>query len=84
MRRFQPPVQLHTVFYKFGQVSMGAAVSELGIFGSYLGHGGEATETSEGEENGGYVGYLLRTKGAEVDEGGVATGFSVLNSLYLV
>jgi len=107
MRRFQPPVQSRTVFYKFGEVTSGPAISELGIFGSYLGNGknhcsghevgycddsnlaaddsdGEvSSQTGEIEINGGYVGYLLRTKGAEVDEGGVATGFSVLNSLYL-
>lgn len=30
-----------------------------------------------------YAGYLLRTKQSGVDEGGVASGYSVLNSLIL-
>lgn len=107
MRRFEPPLQRRAVFYKFGQAVCGAAVSELGIFGTFLGRGagavprlddaseaarpvapdvdGDAALPSEDEAmNGGYSGYLLRTKGAEVDEGGVATGFAVLNALYLV
>jgi glutathione synthase len=53
-------------------------VSELGIFGWAL-FGGPAGEVSEKE-----VGWLVRTKGKESDEGGVATGFSVLDSILLV
>lgn len=30
-----------------------------------------------------YAGYLLRTKAEGVDEGGVATGYSVLNTIVL-
>lgn len=30
------------------------------------------------------AGYLLRTKNSTTDEGGVAAGFSVLDSLYLI
>jgi glutathione synthase len=51
-------------------------VSELGIFGWSL--FGESN-TKEAE-----VGWLLRTKGKDSDEGGVATGFSVLDSLLLI
>lgn len=53
-------------------------VSELGIFGYAL-FGGESREVKEKE-----VGWLVRTKGKDSDEGGVATGFSVLDSLLLV
>lgn len=84
MRRLHPPVQRRAVFYKFGAASVGAAISELGVFGSYLGCGDDASDASDVTINGKYLGYLLRTKGAEVDEGGVATGFAVLNALYLV
>lgn len=52
-------------------------VSELGIFGWALFGKGKESRYGEG-------GYLLRTKGAESDEGGVATGFSVLDSVVLV
>ncbi|KAG8832281.1 hypothetical protein FRC17_001563 [Serendipita sp. 399] len=58
-------------------------VSELGIFGWALfgsknNDGKLCTSLQEGSG-----GYLLRTKGEDSDEGGVATGFSVLDSVIL-
>ena len=53
-------------------------VSELGIFGWAL-FGNPTTEVQEQE-----AGWLVRTKGKDSDEGGVATGFSVLDSVLLV
>ncbi|KAJ7135421.1 hypothetical protein C8R43DRAFT_1020950 [Mycena crocata] len=53
-------------------------VSELGIFGWAL-FGGQDGNVKEKE-----VGWLVRTKGKDSNEGGVATGFSVLDSLLLV
>lgn len=53
-------------------------VSELGIFGWAL-FGGKDGAVREKE-----VGWLVRTKGKDSNEGGVATGFSVLDSLLLV
>lgn len=53
-------------------------VSELGIFGWAL-FGGDEKQIEERE-----VGWLVRTKGKDSNEGGVATGFSVLDSLLLV
>jgi glutathione synthase len=53
-------------------------VSELGIFGWAL-FGGPLKSVEEKQ-----VGWLVRTKGKESNEGGVATGFSVLDSLLLV
>lgn len=66
-----------------GPNSDGAAVranivSELGILGWAL-FGNPETPLQEKE-----VGWLVRTKGADSDEGGVATGFSVLDSLLLI
>ncbi|KAH9480659.1 Glutathione synthetase [Psilocybe cubensis] len=52
-------------------------ISELGIFGWAL--FGQSVDTQEEE-----VGWLMRTKGRDSNEGGVATGFSVLDSLVLV
>ena len=52
-------------------------VSELGIFGWALFGKGRESRYGEG-------GYLLRTKGEDSDEGGVAAGFSVLDSVVLV
>lgn len=52
-------------------------VSELGIFGWSLFGEGKVEEEEE-------VGWLVRTKGKDSNEGGVATGFSVLDSVLLV
>lgn len=53
-------------------------ISELGIFGwALFGPGAEKIKHEE-------AGWLVRTKGKDSDEGGVAVGFSVLDSLLLV
>lgn len=59
-------------------------VSELGIFGWGLfgrDEDGRATVCVNEEDRGG---WLVRTKGRDSDEGGVAVGFSVLDSVMLV
>jgi glutathione synthase len=53
-------------------------ISELGIFGWAL-FGGSDGKVEEKE-----VGWLVRTKGKDSNEGGVAAGFSVLDSLVLI
>ncbi|EGO23546.1 hypothetical protein SERLADRAFT_408898 [Serpula lacrymans var. lacrymans S7.9] len=52
-------------------------ISELGIFGWALFGAGEVVSEAE-------AGWLVRTKGTESNEGGVAAGFSVLDSVLLV
>lgn len=52
-------------------------ISELGIYGYFINKGSDLVENQLG-------GYLLRTKSFDVDEGGVATGFSALDSIYFV
>ncbi|KAF9499102.1 glutathione synthase [Pleurotus eryngii] len=52
-------------------------VSELGIFGWALFGSGEVVKDAE-------AGWLVRTKGVDSNEGGVATGYSVLDSIVLV
>jgi len=52
--------------------------SELGIFGWAL-FGGPNSDVKQKE-----IGWLVRTKGKDSNEGGVAAGFSVLDSLLLV
>jgi len=54
------------------------SISELGIYGVFLGDGASLPLLNN------CAGYLLRTKQDGVDEGGVATGFSVLNSIILI
>lgn len=77
MQRIQAP-QRPAVLVRDGAVASGPAISELGVFGTFLG------DTARGEVAvNGYAGYLVRTKLAHVNEGGVATGYAVLDSLML-
>ncbi|XP_021742456.1 glutathione synthetase, chloroplastic-like [Chenopodium quinoa] len=52
------------------------AISELGIYGAYLRNKENIIINEQ-------CGYLMRTKVSSSDEGGVAAGFAVLDSLYL-
>jgi glutathione synthase len=78
MELIHPPrgVSAYLVRSGAGRVSA-RAMSELGVFGWAL--FGEGREVREGQ-----AGWLVRTKADGVDEGGVATGFSVLDSVLLV
>ena len=55
-------------------------MSELGMFGWALFGIEEGLERISEREGG----WLVRTKGTDSDEGGVAVGFSVLDSVVLV
>jgi glutathione synthetase len=61
-------------------------ISELGIFGwalfGYVKDAADKDAKLKLQEGSG--GYLLRTKGEDSDEGGVAAGFSVLDSIILI
>ncbi|TDL16651.1 glutathione synthase [Rickenella mellea] len=69
-----------------GGVVKSDIVSELGIFGwSLFGPGRDVNKNgNERVMKTGDGGWLVRTKGRESDEGGVAVGFSVLDSVVLV
>ena len=77
MQRIQAP-QKPAFLVRDGAVASGPAISELGVFGTYLGDSSTGREAVNG-----YAGYLVRTKLAHVNEGGVATGYAVLDSLML-
>ncbi|KAH8922935.1 glutathione synthase [Atractiella rhizophila] len=78
MELIKPPAQ-KSLLIKSGleEATVGETISELGIFGVCL-FGTEAVKVNESG------GHLLRTKGKESDEGGVAVGFSVIDSPWLV
>ncbi|KAF9478219.1 glutathione synthase [Pholiota conissans] len=85
MELIQPPKDFGNYLIRAGSTNSQSqtpvkteVVSELGIFGWAL-FGGPEKSISEKE-----VGWLVRTKGKDSNEGGVATGFSVLDSLLLV
>lgn len=88
MELINPPADAkNTVLRSDGTVVSGNVISELGIFGACLwrqdrdiaGEGPTGFEILHNAEGG----YLMRTKGKDSDEGGVAAGFSSLDSVLL-
>lgn len=82
MELIETPKGVNNYLVRAGSGSLGAVktetTSELGIFGwALFGPGAKKIKHEE-------AGWLVRTKGTDNDEGGVATGFSVLDSLLLV
>lgn len=76
MQRIRP--QIHkSVLLRNEESFEEDTVSELGIYGVYLSKGKEVLLNKS-------AGHLLRTKLANSDEGGVATGYAVLDSPYLI
>ena len=83
MRLIEPPQGLGNYLVRAGGGGTKGAVraeviSELGVFGWAL-FGADDGKMEERE-----IGWLVRTKGKESNEGGVAAGFSVLDSIVLV
>lgn len=76
MQRIFPKPRL-AAFLRQGELKILPSISELGIYGTFMGDGEAEPLLNE------VAGYLLRTKPAGVDEGGVATGYSVLSSVVL-
>ena len=95
MERICPPPQPAVLVRRGAAGASAPTLSELGVFGAFL-----AADTGGGGDNGGgqstataatttvlvneYAGHILRTKLEGVDEGGVATGYSVLSSPLLI
>jgi len=77
MEIIEPPAQENSIFRE-GVVKTGGVVTELGVFGTAIWNmrTGEVLRNEE-------AGYLLRTKGAESEEGGVAAGFGCVDSVLL-
>lgn len=81
MEIISPPSARNTIL-RHGQAERGNVICELGIFGVCLwrdGNGDMAKVLSNKE-----AGYLLRTKGDQSQEGGVAAGFGAVDSCLLV
>ena len=78
MELIRPPRGVGAYLVRPGTGRVSARVmNELGVFGwALFGKGREVREEQ--------VGWLMRTKAEDVDEGGVAAGFSVLDSILLV
>jgi len=76
MKRIEPK-SFKSYLVREGTVTEGDVICELGIFGAYI---GDEKETYLNEN----AGYLLRTKLANVEDGGVAAGVAFLDSVALV
>lgn len=79
MELIEPPTDVTNLIIRNGKVTSGNVISELGIFGCVLWDtvSGDIKENFE-------AGWLLRTKFAESEEGGVAAGFGSIDSVLLI
>ena len=77
MELIQPPPLTNSIIRE-GEVMTGGVIGELGVYGTILWDvDGTVLQNEE-------AGWLLRTKGKGVDEGGVAAGFGSVDSVCLV
>lgn len=76
MQRILPKSQV-SAMTREGQVLVSPSVSEFGFYSTFLGDGKEVHLSQ-------HAGHLVRTKAEGVDEGGVAAGYAVINSPFLV
>ncbi|GIZ47334.1 hypothetical protein CKM354_001042900 [Cercospora kikuchii] len=81
MEMIEPPAQSNTIF-RNGELQSGGVICELGIYGACIwrANADGKREILENFE----AGYLLRTKGDQSEEGGVAAGFGAVDSPCLV
>lgn len=87
MELIEPPSLRNSIF-RNGEVKSGEVVGELGIYGACLWYSGKGN-AGDGGPKGAILenweaGWLLRTKGRESEEGGVAAGFGAVDSVCLV
>lgn len=73
MKRIKP-IPRTGFLIKRRSLNVCGTISELGLYSYLISDDKKLLESR-------YGGYLLRTKNFETDEGGVATGYSVLDSL---
>ncbi|KAE8142228.1 hypothetical protein BDV38DRAFT_151972 [Aspergillus pseudotamarii] len=79
MELIRPPTEAKNIALRTdGEVLSGEVIGELGVYGTILWDqaDGKITHNEQG-------GWLMRTKSKDVNEGGVATGFSSLDSILL-
>ncbi|KAL8926735.1 MAG: hypothetical protein Q9208_002809 [Pyrenodesmia sp. 3 TL-2023] len=82
MEMIKPPTTQNAIL-RNGEVKSGEVIGELGVYGVCLWRNGKGEEKGEVLENW-EAGFLLRTKGRESEEGGVAAGFGAVDSPCLV
>jgi glutathione synthetase len=83
MEMIEPP-PLTNAILRNGQLQRGGVICELGVYGVCLWKGGNGDEKKGEILESWEAGYLLRTKGDQSEEGGVAAGFGAVDSVCLV
>ncbi|KAI1374973.1 glutathione synthase [Hypoxylon crocopeplum] len=78
MQLITPPPIRNTIL-RNGKLELGGVICELGIYGTCI-WDQQSKEILHNEQ----AGYLLRTKGDQSEEGGVAAGFGCMDSCSLV
>ena len=76
MELIEPP-PVSNLILRNGQVEQGGVICELGIYSTCIWAGKDSLRNES-------AGYLLRTKGDQSEEGGVAAGFGSMDSANLV
>lgn len=76
MQRILPKLQT-SVMMRAGSVQVMPGLSEFGFYSVYLGDGRRSYLSA-------HAGHLVRTKADGVDEGGVAAGYAVISSPFLM
>jgi glutathione synthase len=71
------PLAFDAMMLREGNILTGKCISELGIYGCFLGDGKKVSLNE-------YSGYLLRTKMEHHEDGGVASGVANMDSLALI
>lgn len=77
MEKIYPWVQKNYLIKTGETIDLREVVSEIGIYGTIIGTADEVIENHE-------AGHLMRTKYLGVNEGGVNTGFSCLDTPFLI
>lgn len=83
MNLIEPPALRNSVF-RNGEVRSGEVIGELGVYGVCLWRHCRSEKGEREILENWEAGHLLRTKGRESEEGGVAAGFGAVDSVCLI
>lgn len=83
MEMIEPP-PLRNAILRNGELQKGGVICELGVYGVCLWRGADGSGQKREILDSWEAGYLLRTKGDQSEEGGVAAGFGAVDSCCLV
>lgn len=83
MELIEPPALQNSIF-RNGEVRSGEVIGELGVYGVCLWRHGRCEKGEQEILENWEAGHLLRTKGRESEEGGVAAGFGAVDSVCLI